>query len=319
MTASSDETGPRRSPAALRFPGGRLRPDHWTALAALAAAHRGDIRLTPRGGVRVVGQGAETITVAEHDVAAAGLPEGAVHSRARDIIASPMAGRLDGHHDLADLPDRLGAALLGHAGVDAVDGQVLFGVDDGSGDVLSRSPDLAVVADGTGTGLRVHVAGRDVSVRVPVADAATVLVDVAVRFAGSAGAVRVPGSGALHQLVVDVLGAHPLTTPAPDAASGADRTGGSPAGSATPVEVPRVGWVDTADGLVSLLAVVADGVVPPRLAEFLGAVERPSTISADRVIGLHELTEGMAEQVVRVLAPMGMIFDAESPWVTGSA
>ena len=80
--------------------------------------------------------------------------------------------------------------------------------------------------------------------------------------------------------------------------------------------MPRVGWIDTADGLVSLLAVVPDGVVPARLAEFLGAVERPSTVSADRVIGLHELTEPMAEQVVRVLAPMGMIFDAESPWVT---
>lgn len=75
-----------------------------------------------------------------------------------------------------------------------------------------------------------------------------------------------------------------------------------------------MGWVDTADGLVTLLAVVADGVVPARLAEFLGAIERPSTISADRVIGVHGLTEGMAEQVVRVLAPMGMIFDATSRW-----
>lgn len=64
---------------------------------------------------------------------------------------------------------------------------------------------------------------------------------------------------------------------------------------------------------------VPHGVVPARLAEFLGAIERPSTISAGRVIGLHELTEGMAEQVVRVLAPMGMVFDVESPWVTGSA
>lgn len=76
-----------------------------------------------------------------------------------------------------------------------------------------------------------------------------------------------------------------------------------------------MGWIDTADGLVTLLAVMPDGVVPARLAEFLGAIERPSTISADRVIGLHRLTEGMAEQVVRVLAPMGMVFDAASPWV----
>jgi precorrin-3B synthase len=112
----------------------------------------------------------------------------------------------------------------------------------------------------------------------------------------------------LFDLVVVALGTHPRTAPR-------DRS----ATATTAVEVPRVGWVDTADGLVSLLAVVPHAVVPARLAEFLGAVERPGTVSADRVIGLHGLTESMAEQVVRVLAPMGMVFDDASPWVTGSA
>ena len=63
----------------------------------------------------------------------------------------------------------------------------------------------------------------------------------------------------------------------------------------------------------------ASGFVAKYDEGFSAAIERPSTISADRVIGIHGLTEGMAEQVVRVLAPMGMVFDAESPWVTGSA
>ena len=331
MTDSQHQGGPSAAGPALRFPGGRLRHDDWTAMASLAADHGGGVQLTRRGGARIVGPHGEAVPV--RDAAAAGLPDHVLHSRARDIIASPMAGRVPGHHDLVDLPDRLGAALRDRAGTDAVGGQVLFGVDDGSGDVTAHSPDLAVVLDGPEA--RVRVAGRDTPVVVPVADASTVLADVAALFAGSAGPVRVPATGPGHQMVVDALLSHPLTGSAPDAVSdglrsegpqpdGArsdgSRSGGVAGhGAPAPVALPPVGWVDTSDGLVSLLAVVPDGVVPARLAEFLGAVERPSTISADRVIGLHELTEDMAEQVARVLAPMGMIFDAASPWVTGSA
>ncbi|MDN4504785.1 precorrin-3B synthase [Dietzia maris] len=307
MNDSHHAAGSSRTGDTLRFPGGRLRPEHWTALAELAAGHRGGIQLTARGGARIVGADRDPVELAVRDLEAAGLPEALAHPRGRDIIASPLAGRLGGHHDVGDLPTGLGAALLARDAADALHGQVLFGIDDGSGDVLAHSPDLAVAVDGSDGGARVHVAGHPVPLRVAVADAATVLVDAAVKLTGSAGPTRVPGSGDLHQLVVDALGSHPRTIPAP-----VDPT--SP--PATDVDVPRVGWIDTADGLVSLLAVVPDGVVPARLAEFLGAVERPTTVSADRVIGLHELTEPMAEQVVRVLAPMGMIFDAESPWVT---
>lgn len=297
---------------AVHLPGGQLRPEHWTALAALAAEHRADVQLAPRGGVRIArGDGG---AVPATGFADAGLPAEIDHPCARDILASPMAGRLDGHHDLADLPALLASALLGRASLNGLDERLLFGFDDGSGDVLAHSPDLATVATDSGDVLRIHVAGRDVGYLVSQSDAATVLADVAAGLAaGSEEPVRVPGSGRLHDLVVDVVGSHPLTSAAASSATG------SPTSTTTAVEVPRVGWVDTSDGLVSLLAVTPHGLVPARLAEFLGAIERPSTISADRVIGLHELTEGMAEQVVRVLAPMGMVFDAESPWVTGSA
>lgn len=289
----------------MHLPGGRLHHEHWTGLATLARECGGDVRLTSRGGLCV--ESADGVPVAVDRYTAAGIHERVGHERARDIIASPLAGRLPGHRDIADLPERVDAALLERAGAGRLDPQVLFGIDDGSGDVLAHSPDLAVVVDPTGSSVRLHVAGRDVLVSAAVADAATVLADVAVEFAArSANSARVPGSGPEHDVVVDALKSHPLTSPAaPDPTTTAA------------VEAPAVGWVDTSDGLVSLLAVVPHGVVPARLAEFLGAIERPSTVSADGVIGLHDLTEEMAEQVVRVLAPMGMIFDAESEWVHG--
>lgn len=289
----------------MHLPGGRLHHDHWTSLATLAWEHGGQVRLTSRGGLRV--DTADGASVAVDRFTAAGLPGRVGHERARDIIASPLAGRLAGHRDIADLPGRVDVALLERAGTGRLDPQMLFGIDDGSGDVLAHSPDLAVVVDPTGVSVRLHVAGQDVLVSAAVADTPTVLADVAVEFAArSADSARVPGSGPEHDVVVDALRSHPLTSPASP-----DPTTTAAAG------VPPVGWVDTSDGLVSLLAVVPHGVVPARLAEFLGAIERPSTVSADRVIGLHELTEQMAEQVVRVLAPMGMIFDAGSEWVHG--
>ncbi|HJC28785.1 MAG TPA: precorrin-3B synthase [Candidatus Dietzia intestinipullorum] len=296
--------------ARLRFPGGRLRPGDWAALAGIATDHGGDVHLTSRGNVQIRGIRDEPLL--QERVGTAGLLPSPDHDRVRNIIASPLAGRLDGHHDLGDLPEQVDAALLASRDATGLSGRFLFGLDDGSGDVLAHSPDLTAVAGaGAARGaLRVHVAGRDAGVDVPARDIATVLVDVAAEFARrSGGAWRIPGSGGVHDLVVVALADHPHSAPGPP---------GTAPGPGTGVG-PRVGWIDTADGLVTLLGVVPFGVVSARLAEFLGAVDRPSTISADRVIGLHGLTEGMAEQVVRVLAPMGMVFDAASPWVEVTA
>lgn len=284
----------------LRFPGGRLGPADWTALAGLAAAHGGEIHLAPRGVVRIPG--------AVGPAPDPGLPPSASAGAAPGILASPLAGRLPGRADLGELPEELGSALAGLEDLATLAESVLFGLDDGSGDVLAHGPDLAAVAVPGTQKVRLHVAGRDSGLRSPIADAVSVLVGAAAALLRSGHGRRpVPVSGEVHDLVVVALADHPRTT----------RTTGpdAPAAPSTAVEVPPVGWIDTADGLVTLLAVMPDGVVPARLAEFLGAIERPSTISADRVIGLHRLTEGMAEQVVRVLAPMGMVFDAASPWV----
>lgn len=312
--------------ARLRFPGGRLQPTDWAALARIAADHGSDLHLTSRGNVQIRGVRDEALL--HERVAQAGLLPSAAHDRVRNILASPMSGRLAGHHRLGDLPERLDAELLSRDDITALSGRFLFGFDDGSGDVLAHRPDLAAVAGHPDGLLRLHVRGRDTGIGTAIADAATVLVDAAAAFVRSAERQwRVPPVGELNDLVVVALSEHPLTT-GRAGTTGESNSGvpvdeaGDPAGGGAhtaAVEVPPVGWIDTDDGLVTLLAVVPFGEVPARLAEFLGAIDRPSTISAERVIGLHGLTEHMAEQVVRVLAPMGMVFDAASPWVEVTA
>lgn len=285
----------------LRFPGGRLGPADWTVLARLASEHSGDLYLKSRGIVEF--RGAPDQVGLWERVEAVGMSSRVLREGSHTILASPLAGLLPGRCDLGDLPECLDAALTDHADVASPAVQILFGLDDGSGDVLAHGPDLAAVAGPGGALLRIHAAGRDTGLATPIADVVSVLVAVAGIIRSPDGSPSVSSSGELHELVV-ALSDNPLTTRMD-----------LPPTSTTAAAAPSVGWIDTIDGLVTLLAVVPDGVVPARLAEFLGAIERPSTISADRVIGLHGLTEGMAEQAVRVLAPMGMVFDAASPWV----
>ncbi|MGY2060386.1 precorrin-3B synthase, partial [Nocardia gipuzkoensis] len=49
------------------------------------------------------------------------------------------------------------------------------------------------------------------------------------------------------------------------------------------------------------------------------AVDRPLIVTPWRSLIVPDLDEWAAEQIVRVLAPMGLIFDADSPWLLVSA
>ena len=61
------------------------------------------------------------------------------------------------------------------------------------------------------------------------------------------------------------------------------------------------------------------GVLPARTAEFLAAIEAPLVITPWRSVLVCDLDEGVADSALRVLAPMGLIFDANSPWLSVSA
>lgn len=94
------------------------------------------------------------------------------------------------------------------------------------------------------------------------------------------------------------------------------RTDPAPAASSSAPAAAPVGWLPHGDtAAVSLGAALDDGVLDPRRLAFLAAIERPVTLTPWRTLVVHDMGEGTAEQVVRVLAPMGFVFDAASPAV----
>lgn len=291
--------------ARVRVPGGRLEP---AQLRALAEAARdladGNIELTSRGNVqlrRVSDAGAITDRLVE-----AGLLPSATHERVRNIIASPLSGRIGGLADVHPLVPALDAGLLAAPRLAGLPGRVLFTLDDGRGDVSGLGPDIGVHAVGADE-FALLLAGGDSGLRLSAADSVDVMLAAAHEFLELRG--DDPGRWRLHEIergaerVIDRLGL----------SAGTERLD-FPTAQSIPI-----GWLEQDDGSVALGVGVRLGSLPARTAEFIAAVERPVHLTPWRSLVITDLAEWTAEQVVRVLAPMGLIFDADSPWLLVSA
>ncbi|WP_072808222.1 precorrin-3B synthase [Rhodococcus zopfii] len=256
-----------RSPAVdVHLPGGALTAAQLQALAVLAHAHGdAELLLTDHAGLRMHGN-RDTLT---ESLTAIGLT---VHGTyRRSVVASPLSGRIGGIADVREIAVALHRRLDGTTATATAD--TVLGLDDGSGDIVALTPDVAVCARPDGSWMLTR-SGRDTGVRVDTGDVVEAVLDAA--------AAAVPDA--------DVS---PLPTPPPH----------------------PIGWLDRPDGTVVLAGALPDGVLPARTAEFLAAVDRPVVITPWRSVLLCDLDEWAAEQVVRVLAPMGLIFDADSPHV----
>ncbi|MEV6558794.1 precorrin-3B synthase [Nocardia sp. NPDC051756] len=291
--------------ARIRVPGGRVEPGQLVALAE-AARELGDgnIELTSRGNIqlRQVRDAGELTGRLE----AAGLLPSHSHERVRNIVASPLSGRIGGSADVHGFVPVLDAGLLAAPRLAELPGRVLFTLDDGRGDVSGLGGDIGVHATGTDE-FALILAGRDSGIRISAADAVDVMLAAAHGFLDLRGDEA--GRWRLHEIadgadrVAELLGLN----------RGADRVELCAA-----QDIP-IGWLDQDNGLVSLGAGVRLGSLPARTAEFIAAVERPVFITPWRSLVLPDLDEWTAEQVVRVLAPMDLIFDANSPWLQVSA
>ncbi|WP_149359282.1 precorrin-3B synthase [Lolliginicoccus suaedae] len=293
--------------ARIRLPGGAITAEQMGTLATISGRlGNGILELTARGNIQVRGLADESAGAVAMLLRDAGLLPSDEHDRARNIIASPLSGLVGGFTDSRPLVAAWDELLRSDAGLAQLPGRFLVAFDDGRGDVAALDADITVMAyDETTAALLLH--GEDTRVRLDHADAIAAVHALSRAFlhhADGAWRIRDLPAAAREQLLGDA-GLRPDPCPQP----------------VHPSERPQppIGWFAQDDGDVALGAAVPLGRLSARLAEFLEAIERPLLVTPWRGIVITGLDDWRAEQVVRVLAPLGLVFDAESPWARLSA
>jgi precorrin-3B synthase len=286
--------------ARVRLPGGVIAPKHLEALAHAATRFGSPaMELTSRGNIQLRSL-TDSAAVAEI-IAAAGLLPSQTHERVRNIVASPLSGRVGGSTDIRGLITELDDAIQSEPALAELPGRFMFGVDDGRADISGLAADVGAhfVSESTAALL---LSGRDTGVRLNTSAVVAALVAVATQFAARHGKAW---------RIAELANTAPLLQEfTPSAAPG--RTW-------PPVVRPPVGWLPQDDGRVALGAAVPLGVLQARVAEFLAAIDAPMAVTPWRSVLVFDLDEGVADTALRVLAPMGLVFDGNSPWLSVSA
>jgi precorrin-3B synthase len=291
----------------VRIPGGMITAAQLLALAETAKEFgSGSLELTSRGSLQLRGITftPEATTAVAERIADAGLLPSATHERVRNIVSSPLSGRVGGLTDVRPWVGELDAAIQANPVLAGLSGRFWFSIDDGRGDVSGLHADVGVqvLGDHPEKYAALLLAGSDTGIRLPFYDVVPALTTVATRFAEIRGKRwRV----AELDDVGELLGG--LTPTAPPANDLATTTTGP------------VGWIEQDDGRVALGAAVPLGVLAARTAEYLAAIEAPLVITPWRTLLVGDLEEGVADVALRVLAPLGLVFDANSPWLDVSA
>jgi precorrin-3B synthase len=273
------------SRARIRLPGGRLTAAQLVALAHTSAAFgSAALELTGRGNLEIRG-----ITNAEA-VAKAVTEAGLLPSSTCSIVASPLSGRVGGIADVRPWVTELNTAIQAEPVLAQLPDGFLFSVDDGRDDVSGLGADVGV--HGAEDHAALVLAGRHTGVRLAARDVVDTLIAVAVRFADVRGsALRVSELADPSQLL-----------PGVELGDGFRKVTRGP-----------VGWIEQDDDRVALGAAVPQGKLPARVAEYLAAIEAPLVVTPWRSILVCDLEEVVADTALRVLAPMGLIFDENSP------
>jgi len=284
--------------ARIRLPGGLITPNQMKSLVGVSDDYGdGHLELTSRGNIQLRGIG--DVDGAGERILEAGLIPSPSHERVRNLQLSALTGRRGGLVDARPILEEFDAALQSDPTLAKLPARILFGFDDGRGDILAQGPDIGVLALDD-RAFDVLIGGKSTGRRVSADGAADLMIDLAHAFLADRTDEWRVQDVADHPAIDEVLATLPET---------------GEYSRSEPTSTPQVGWLaqDT-DDLVALGSVVAHGRIPARLGEFLAAVERDIYLTPRKEILIVDLSEGMADTVLRVLAPMGLIFDENSPW-----
>ena len=134
--------------ARVRLPGGRLDRRGLATLADGAALGNGLAELTSRASVQLRGLPPRAAAPLARLLSAGGLLPSEAHDRVRNVLASPLAGRLERSLLPTDaLVAALDAALVADPALAALPGRFLFALDDGAGLVDLAAADVALAAE----------------------------------------------------------------------------------------------------------------------------------------------------------------------------
>ena len=289
--------------ARVRLPGGMLTAGQLGALARVAEElGAGTLEFNARGNLQV--RGITDPTAVAEAVAAIGLLPSPTHERVRNIVASPLSGRVGGRADVRPWVHALDSAIQADPELAGLPGRFWFSLDDGSSDVSGLAADTGVHVLPDGVALL--LAGRDTGVRVDPKDVVPTLISVARRFVSMRGTAWRVAELADPQTLLD------------------DWEQDAPAGAQFPPAGPQIGWIPQTGGVsdehrVALGAAVPLGVLTARQAHFVAAIEAPVVVTPWRSLLVCDLDEGVADTALRVLAPLGLVFDESSPWLHVSA
>lgn len=184
----------------LRLVGGTLPSQALADLAIIAGDHAdGHLYLTKRANLQLRGIEHDDGRLSEEFVAAitkAGLLPSPSHELVRNIMVSPLSGRIGGQADLRPVASRLDELLCDDEDLAGLSARFLFVLDDGRGDLVDRSLDLGVMAVDPNAA-QIRVGSEHWGDVVELDAVAEVLVGLARRFVDLRGSTDPGGDDAL--------------------------------------------------------------------------------------------------------------------------
>ncbi|MFY9487148.1 MAG: hypothetical protein WAP35_00420 [Solirubrobacterales bacterium] len=291
--------------ARVRLPSGRLSATQASTLATASRRGNGIVELTVRGNVQIRGLAAGSGASLAELLVEGGFSVAPTHERARNFIASPLAGRHPASlAETDEIVDTLDREIRADDRLSELSGRFLFAVDDGSNLISSDDADVALVAEADGA-FRLQLTGLETEITVRADQAAALGLRAANTFLDlqSELGVRAWRLGEIAsgpEQISRMLGT--ITRPR------------------TPRTARRLecGTIEQRDGKFALTAMPPlgrlDGSTLDQLSKLLRAETTELRLSPTRTISVLDLPKSRVNAAQRDIARIGLAVAPNSGW-----